>query len=70
MPKISDEDRRQWVENDEGLHNEWKRSKQPQRSWIRMNRKMIDGVIGNVQSGAKPPHYLAYPQPPKGGPKQ
>jgi len=57
---INDEDRRQWIENDEGLYN-WKRSTRlPMRQFIRENRAEIDACIRNVRDGRKPAHYLAY----------
>lgn len=63
---INDEDRRQWVLNDEGLYCEWRGSRRydengrTMRGWIKNNRAMIDAVINNVTSGAKPAHYLRY----------
>ena len=63
---MNDEDRREWVENDEGLYNLWRDSpgydeNRGPRGWIRKHRALIDEVIGNVRSGRKPAHYLAYP---------
>lgn len=57
---INDEDRRQWVDNDEGLHDLQRASRQPIRKWIRANRELIDAVIRNVRDGVKPAHYLKY----------
>lgn len=59
--EINDEDRRQWVLNDEGLYNMQRESRLPMREFIKQNREMIDKVINNVTSGTKPAHYLAYP---------
>lgn len=59
---MNDEDRRQWVENDEGLYNEWKRSGLSIREYIRRNRKWLTRVIEDMQSGRKRPHHLAYPE--------
>ena len=56
----NDEDRRQWVLNDEGLYCEWRRSRQSMRQWIRENRDLIDECIRTVTSGRKPAHYLRY----------
>ena len=57
---MNDEERRQWIENDEGLYL-WKRSSRlPMRQFIRENRAEIDELIHNVVSGRKPAHYLAY----------
>jgi len=58
--RINDNERRLWVENDEGLYNEQRRSGKPMRTFIRGSRAMIDEVIRNVTSGTKPAHYLAY----------
>jgi hypothetical protein len=57
---INDEDRRQWVENDEGLYRWYKSSHLPIREFIRRNRSEIDLVIENVRDGRKQAHYLAY----------
>jgi hypothetical protein len=56
----NDEERRQWVLNDEGLYNCQQSSRQSLKTWIRENRALIDEAIDNVTSGAKPTHYLAY----------
>jgi sarcosine oxidase delta subunit len=58
--KHNDDERRQWVENDEGLYNMARRHKGGIRKFIRENREMIDSVIDNVVSGRKPAHYLEY----------
>jgi hypothetical protein len=60
MLRYNDEERRQWVENDEGLYNLWRASRQSKRLWIRENRALIDNVIRSVVEGSKPAHYLAY----------
>lgn len=57
---INDEDRRQWVLNDEGLYLEWKSSRLPINRYIRENRPFLDEVIRNVRDGRKQQHYLAY----------
>ena len=57
----NDIERQEWVNNDEGLYNAQRHSRQPMRTWIRDNRAMIDEVIDNVVNGKKPAHYLAYP---------
>lgn len=47
--RINDEDRREWVDNDVGLHNacqygmRWERISK--REWIKRNRGVIDSVI-------------------------
>jgi hypothetical protein len=58
---MNDEDRRQWVLNDEGLYNMARREKGGVSAFIRKNRAMIDEVTGNISSGRKQQHYLAYP---------
>lgn len=57
----NDADRRLWVLNDEGLYNLWQESGLVLYEFIRQNRTMLDEAIGNVVSGKKPAHYLAYP---------
>jgi hypothetical protein len=57
---MNDGERSDWVDNDEGLYREWKRSRKPKRVWIKENRKLIDECIRNVTSGKKPAHYLEY----------
>lgn len=61
---MNDEERRLWVENDEGLYCYWRAAKREerisQREWIRKNRTFIDSVINNVTKGKKPAHYLRY----------
>jgi hypothetical protein len=58
--RINDEERRQWIENDEGLYL-WKRSsKLSMREFIRENREAIDAVINAITSGNKPAHFLVY----------
>ena len=57
---INDEDRRQWVLNDEGLYLMQRRSKLSMKYFIRTYRKEIDEVINNVLDNKKPAHYLVY----------
>lgn len=57
---MNDKERRQWVDNDEGLYDLQRRSKTPAKKWIRENRALIDTVIEAVTSGAKRAHYLKY----------
>ena len=57
---MNDTERDQWVDNDEGLYDEWKRSGLSKRAFIRQNRSLIDGVITSVAGGAQPAHYLKY----------
>ena len=61
---MNDTERRQWIDNDEGLYN-WQRSSgKPMRAFLRENRAEIDAAIENVLSGTEGPHYLAYPTRP------
>lgn len=60
----NDEERRQWVNNDEGLYDLWRCSRQAQKQWIRENRTAIDAVIEKVTAGEQPAHYLKYGQIP------
>jgi hypothetical protein len=50
----------QWVDNDEGLYNWWRSSRQPKRVFIQENRADLEAAILNVTEGKKPAHYLAY----------
>jgi hypothetical protein len=57
---MNDNDRAEWIDNDEGLYNWWKSSQQPKARFIRENRAEITAAIEAVLSGDKPAHYLAY----------
>ena len=64
---MNNDERLQWVLNDEGLYNwmrSWKRSapKGNRRTsdFIRENRTEIDECIRNVTTRKRPAHYLAY----------
>jgi hypothetical protein len=57
---INDEDRRQWILNDEGLYLMQQGSRLPMKKFIRENRAFIDEVINNVRGNKKPAHYLVY----------
>lgn len=69
MRRISDEERRQWMLNDEGLYNEQRRSGLSMRAFIKEHRAFIDEIIENVVSGRKPAHYLAYDRGPRRNPR-
>ena len=60
MAKHNDEERRQWVDNDEGLYDLQRCSGMSMREWIRKNRDFIDQCIDNVVSGKESAHYLKY----------
>lgn len=62
MARRNDHERREWVQNDEGLYNWWKRSGLGLYRFVRENRAEIDAVIDPVLDGSKPAHHLAYPQ--------
>ena len=57
---INDEERRQWVDNDEGLYDMWQASRIGLYRWVKENRAIIDEVIVNVRDGEKPAHYKKY----------
>lgn len=57
---MNNEDRRQWILNDEGLYNWLISSKLPLAKFIKENREEIDKVIENITSGKKKQHYLTY----------
>ena len=44
----NDDDRRQWVDNDEGLYNWQRGSGLSMRAFIRQNREKIDAAIDRV----------------------
>jgi hypothetical protein len=50
----------QWIDNDEGLYNWWKGSRQSKREFIKQNREELTRCIERVTSGSRPAHYLAY----------
>ncbi len=60
MRKITNEDRRLWILNDEGLYNWQIGSKLPLQKFIKENKTEIDAVINNVLSGKNRAHYLVY----------
>lgn len=42
---INDDDREQWIANEEGLYNAHRRSRKSMRTFIRENRADIDKII-------------------------
>jgi hypothetical protein len=60
MPSHTDEERRQWVLNDDGLRDLQRKARDNIREWVKKNRQLIDEVIDNVSSGKKQAHYLKY----------
>lgn len=57
---INDDDRAQWIDNDEGLYDLWRASGLSKREFIRRNRPMLTEAITNVLDNKKPAHYLKY----------
>lgn len=59
---MNDEDRKQWVSNDEGLYSLWQASGKPLTTWlkVKVNRQVVDEVAENVRTGKRRQHYLAY----------
>lgn len=43
--QMNDQERAQWVTNDEPLYNEWRRSRKSLGVYIRENREALDAVI-------------------------
>lgn len=58
--KLNDNDRAQWIDNDEGLYDLWRASGLSKREFIRRNRPMLTEAITNVLDNKKPAHYLKY----------
>ncbi len=50
----------QWIDNDEGLYNWWKGTRQSKAAFIKENRTELESCINKVLHGNKPAHYLAY----------
>ena len=57
---MNDNEREQWVDNDEGLYCRWRMHGGSKRAYVRAHRAEIDAAIENVTSGKKPAHYLGY----------
>lgn len=57
---MDDEDREDWVNNDEGLYDRFRASGKTIADWVRENRELIDACAGKVLSGEKPAHFLKY----------
>jgi hypothetical protein len=55
---MNDNDRSQWIDNDEGLYIWWRGSGLSKFKFIRKNRALITEAIENVTSGRKMSHYL------------
>lgn len=57
---MNDQDRAEWIDNDEGLYNWWRSSGLSKREFIRRNRAELTSCINAVLGGDKPAHFLAY----------
>lgn len=61
---LNDQDREQWIANDEGLYNDAKRwmrhNKGGMRGYIRANRAEIDAYIAPILDGTKRAHHGVY----------
>lgn len=57
---MNDDDRDNWVINDEGIYDLWKSSGLSKRAFIRANRQLIDDAAKAVDTGAKRQHHLKY----------
>jgi transposase-like protein len=57
---MSQKDIAQWIDNDEGLYNWWKQSRQSKRKFIQENQKELSECINKVLNGTKQAHYLVY----------
>jgi hypothetical protein len=42
---LNDQDRAQWIDNDEGLYNWWRSSRQSKTQFIKENRKELSDCI-------------------------
>ena len=63
MPRrqtINDDDREQWISNDEGLYDMQRKSGLSMRRFIRKHRTFIDRQIRKVRDGWEPAHSLKY----------
>lgn len=45
---MNNSERSQWIDNDEGLYNWWRQSRQSKAAFIRDNRDEIDAAINNA----------------------
>ena len=58
--RLNDEERAQWIDNDEGLYDWWRSTRLSKREFIRQNRAELDAAILPVLNGNKPAHHLKY----------
>ncbi len=57
---MNDEQREEWVQNDEGLYVLQQASRLGLRAWVRGNRELVDAVAAAVSSGKTRAHALRY----------
>lgn len=57
---MDDEERAEWVENDEGLYDMKERSGLSTEDWVRKNRALIDANAKAVTDGTARQHSLKY----------
>lgn len=57
---MNNQERTQWIDNDEGLYQWWRSSRMSKADFIREYRTEIDQAITSVTTGRKPAHFLAY----------
>lgn len=50
----------QWIDNDEGLYDWWRGSRQSKSAFITENRADLTACIERVTSNKAPAHYLKY----------
>jgi hypothetical protein len=58
--KMNDAEREQWIDNDEGLYDLWRRAGLSKREFLRRNRGDVDAAILPVLNNEKPAHHLKY----------
>lgn len=57
--RLNNADREQWIDNDEGLYNWWRSSRQSKRQFIKDNREELDACI-NRALGREPQQSRGY----------
>lgn len=57
---MNNKDIGQWIDNDEGLYNWWKSTRQSKTKFIQDNKKDLTACINMVLNGDKQSHFLAY----------
>lgn len=62
--RLNDSDRSQWIDNDEGLYDWWRKSQQSKRAFIRDNRAEIDSLINGLLDPK--PATVSYREPKTG----